>query len=595
METNEGRDLIGISRFINELRRRNVVRSGAAYAVSVWLLIQVSDILLGTFAAPAWVMRGVVIALAVGFPIVLLLSWLYEITTQGVKRTEQVSEAESISVHKGRKIDFAIIGVLMVAVALFAAERFRFIDFGTQPSSSLRSIAVLPFENLSGDIAQEYFSDGMTETLITELSRIAALRVISRQTTDQLKGTSKSIPEIGRQLNIDAVVKGSALLIGERVRITVQLIEAATDVNVWANSFDRESRDVLALHGDVARAIAQEIQIVVTPEEAARLAKVREVNPEAHRLYLLGRYHGHKFELADKEKAIQYFRQAIELDPQYAEAFVGLGDIYGETAFYGSARPQDLWERCRAAAARALEIDSDLAGGHLQYATVALYFDWKWEKAEEKFRQAISLNPNFAQAYQFFAWHLIAMGRTEEAENSIGRTLQLDPLAKFAFMTASDVSYFSGHYDQAIARLQEALDLSRDNPIALSRLGWSYVQKGMFNEAISNMEQAVTILPHEPELSWMLGHAYAVAGKTAEARKILDGLHRLAEQRYVLPYGFAVIHVGLGEYDEALEWLEKAYEERNSWMPFIQVEPRLDPLRSDPRFQDLLRRMNLSG
>jgi TolB-like protein/Flp pilus assembly protein TadD len=585
----------GILQFINELRRRNVFRSGAAYVVTAWLLIQVADILLDTFDAPAWAMRGVVMALAVGFPVVLLLSWLYEVTTQGVKRTEQVSAAESISIHAGRKIDFAIIGVLTVAVALFAVERFKLIEFGTQASSDLSSIAVLPFENLSGDIAQEYFSDGMTETLITELSRIAALRVISRQSSEQYKDTNKSVPEIGRQLNVDAVVKGSALLIGERVRISVQLIEAATDVNRWAASFDRETSDVLALHSDVARAIAKEIEIVVTPEEAARLAEVREVNPEAHRLYLLGRYYAHKFEPADKEKAIGYFRQAIEVDPQYAEAFIGLGDLYGEMAFYGAVNPRDLWERCRAAATRALEIDSDLAGGHLQYATVALYFDWDWERSEENFQRAILLNPNFALAYQMYTWYLIAMGRTEEAEDSSRRALQLDPLAKFAYLTASDVYYWSGQYDRAIARLQEALDLSRDNPLALSRLGWIYVQKGMFAEAIGHMEQAVTLLPQNPELSWMLGHAYAVAGKTSEARKILDDLHRLAEKRYVLPYGFALIHVGLGEHDEALEWLEKAYEERNSWMPFIGGEPRLDPLRADPRFQDLLRRMDLSN
>ena len=584
--------MTGISHFINELRRRNVFRAGAAYVVTAWLLVQVSDILLETFAAPEWAMRGVVVALAIGFPVVLLLAWLYEVTIEGVKRTERVSEVKSGPVHVDRKMDFAIIGVLVVAVALFAAERFRFIDFGTQPSSDLRSIAVLPFKNLSGDIAQDFFSDGMTETLITELSKIAALRVISRQSTEQLKDTGKSIPEIGRQLNVDAVVKGSALLVGDRVRISVQLIEAATDVNRWADSFDRETSDVLALHSDVARAIAQEIQVAVTPEEAARLTKVREVNPEAHRLYLLGRYHSYRFEPADKEKAIDYYRQAIELDPQYAEAFIGLADIYGEMAFYGSV---PLWERCRAAAMRALEIDSSLAGGYLQYATVALYFDWEWERAEENFRRAISLNPNYATAYKMYTWYLIAMGRTEEAGISIGRALQLDPLEKFAYLTASDVYYWSGQYDQAIAKLQDALDLSRDNPLALSRLGWSYLQKGMFTEAIGYMEQAVALLPQEPELSWMLGHAYAVAGKTAEARKVLDDLHRLAEKRYVLPYGFALIHVGLGEHDEALEWLDKAYEDRNSWMPFLQGEPRLDPLRSDPRFQDLLRRMNLSN
>jgi len=586
--------LISISRFINELQRRDVFRSGAAYVVIAWLLIQVADILLGTFAAPTWAMRVLVVALGVGFPVVLMLAWLYEITTHGVKRTEQVSAGETIPAHAGRKTDFVIIGVLIVAVTLFAAERFRLIDFGTSRSTNIRSIAVLPLDNLSGDPEQEYFVDGMTETLIADLSNIGALRVISRQSVMRFKGSDEPMADIARQLNVDAVVEGSALLIGNRVRITVQLIESATDLHLWADNYDRDTSDVLALHSDVARAIAREIQIVVTPEEVARLANVREVNPEAHRLYLLGQYHYYKFNPADMGKAIEYLQQAITLDRQYAQPHVALANIYGAMAFYGWTSPQDAWKKSRAAAAQALEIDSNLADAHAMYAIVDFYFNWEWKNAEENFRQAISLNPNYATAYQFYTWYLIAMSRTEEAQNSIRRALELDPLAIFAYSTASDVFYMSRQYDQAITQLQAALDLNGDDPLALSRLGWSYIQKGMFTEAISNMKRAVTLSPFNQELSWMLGHAYAMAGKTEEARKIIDDLHRLAKIQYVQPYGFALIHVGLEENDAALEWLEKAYQDRNGWMPLLQVEPRFDPLRSDPRFQVLLRRMNLS-
>jgi len=594
LETNKGAVLISISRFINELQRRDVFRSGAAYVVIAWLLIQVADILLGTFAAPTWAMRVLVVALGVGFPVVLMLAWLYEITTHGVKRTEQVSAGETIPAHAGRKTDFVIIGVLIVAVTLFAAERFRLIDFGTSRSTNIRSIAVLPLDNLSGDPEQEYFVDGMTETLIAELSNIGALRVISRQSVMRFKGSDEPMADIARQLNVDAVVEGSALLIGNRVRITVQLIESATDLHLWADNYDRDTSDVLALHSDVARAIAREIQIVVTPEEVARLANVREVNPEAHRLYLLGQYHYYKFNPADMGKAIEYLQQAITLDRQYAQPHVALANIYGAMAFYGWTSPQDAWKKSRAAAAQALEIDSHLADAHAMYAIVDFYFNWEWKNAEENFRQAISLNPNYATAYQFYTWYLIAMSRTEEAQNSIRRALELDPLAIFAYSTASDVFYMSRQYDQAITQLQAALDLNGDDPLALSRLGWSYIQKGMFTEAISNMKRAVTLSPFNQELSWMLGHAYAMAGKTEEARKIIDDLHRLAKIQYVQPYGFALIHVGLEENDAALEWLEKGYQDRNGWMPLLQVEPRFDPLRSDPRFQDLLRRMNLS-
>jgi len=584
--------MASISQFIKELRRRDVFRTGVAYLVVAWLLIQLSDILLETFAAPTWAMRAVVIALAAGFPVVLMLAWVYEITTQGVKRTAQVSEGELISAHGGRQVDFVIIGVLMVAVALFAADRFRWIDFGIVPSIELRSIAVLPFDNLSGDPEQEYFSDGMTETLITELSKISALRVISRQSVMRFKGTNESLPDIARKLNVDALVEGSALLIGEQVRITVQLIEAATDRHLWADNYDRELSDVLALHSEVARSIAHKIRITVTPEEATHLASVREVNPEAYRLYLLGQHHLYKWEPADLDKAIRYFQQAIEVDPQYAQPHAGLAKVYGAIGFYGHLRPRDSFEKERAAAAAALEIDSNLADAHGEYALVYFYFDWDWQKAEEEFLRTISLNSNYAYAHQFYAWFLVAMGHTKEAHTSIKTALQLDPLALLAYMTASDVYYFSRQYDKAITRLHEALDLFPNHPFAHARLGWSYVQKGMFEKAIGESQRAVTLSPDITEHLWMLGYAYAAAGQTTEARKILDDLHDLAKKQYVHAYGFALIHIGLGENDEALEWLERAYQDRNAWMPFMQVAAPLDPLRSDPRFQDLLRRMN---
>ena len=456
----------------------------------------------------------------------------------------------------------------------------------------ITSIAVLPLKNMTGDPEQEYFADGMTEALITELSKIGALRVISRQSVMQFKDTDLSMPEIARRLNVDAVVEGSALQIGDRVRITAQLIEAATDLHLWGDSYDRDLRDVLALHSEVARAIAEAIRIAVTPDETRLLASASEIDPEAHRLYLLGQYHLYKWGPADLEKAIRYFQQAIGLDPDYAQPHVGLATYYGGVGFFGYMPPRLAFEKERAEAALALEIDSNLASAHAEHALVYFYLDWDWQKAEEKFHRVFSLNSNYAYAHQFYAYFLAAMGRTEEAHASIRRALELDPLSVLAYMTASDVLWFSRQYGQAITQLHEALDLFPNDPMALSRLGRNYEQKGMFTEAIGEAERAVTLSPDFIEHYWMLGHAYATAGKTAEARKVLDDLHTLAEKQYVLPFGFAVIHTGLGENDEALEWLERAYQDRNGWMAFLQVVPWLDPLRSDPRFQDLLRRMN---
>ncbi len=582
--------MVSVSQFINELHRRNVFRSGAAYVVIAWLLIQVSDILLETYAAPAWAMRAVVTALAIGFPVVLILAWIYEITTQGVKRTEVDSEGDSISTPAGRQIDFVIIGVLIVAVALFAADRFKWVDFGTVPSIDLRSIAVLPLDNLSGDPEQQYFADGMTETLITELSKIAALRVISRQSVMQFKGTKLSLPEIARKLNVDAVIEGSALLIGDRVRITVQLIEAATDVHLWADNYDRDLSDVLAIHSEVARAIAREIHIAVTPEDSARLADVREVNPEAYRLYLLGRHHHARWVPTELDKAIRYFKQAIELDPQYAKAHVALASSHMLKAFMGAMRPRDAYQMAQAEIALALEIDSNLANVHQQNASLLFYYHWDWEQAEAEFQRALSLNPTYNDSTTY-TWYLAAMDRPDEAHTSIRHALDLNPLWISAYMTASDAYYMSRQYDKAIAQIQEAVNLNLTHPFLNERLGWSYLQKGMFQEAIGELEKAVKVSPGTSEFHWMLGHAYAVAGRTAEARNSLEYLHALAENQYVLPYAFAMIYTGLGENEIAIEWLEKAFDDRNGWMPFINVEPRFDSLRREPEFQALLRRM----
>ncbi len=485
----------------------------------------------------------------------------------------------------------ALVALLAVLIGLNVAGLRERLLGGVAPGQ-ITSIVVLPLDNMMGDTEQDYFVEGMHEALITDLSKIGALKVISRTSAMRYKDTGKPLPQIARELGVDAVLEGSVLRAGNQVRITVQLIEAATERYLWAESYERDLTDILTLQSEVARAIAREIQIAVTPEEAARLASVREVNPEAHRLYLLGQFHLNTWEPAEINKAIRYFQQAIALDPLYSQPHSGLATCYGATAFYGYMPPQQAYEKVKAMTARALELDSNLADAHRSYAANSFYFDWHWEKAEEEFQRAIELNPNYSSAHQFYAWFLAAMGRTEEAHTTIRRALELDPLALTAYLTASDVFYLSRQYDQAITQLQELLDLSPNAPLALSRLGWSYVQKGMFKEAIGEMEQAVTLSPDNTEILGMLGHAYAAAGQTAEARKVLDDLHGLAKKRYVLPYGFALIHTGLGENEKALEWLERAYQDRDGWMPFLQVEPRLDPLRSDPRFQDLLRRMN---
>ena len=464
--------------------------------------------------------------------------------------------------------------------------------FGGAEPARITSIAVLPLKNMTGDPEQEYFADGMTEALITELSKIGALRVISRQSVMQFKYTDLSMPEIARRLNVDAVVEGSALQIGGRVRITAQLIEAATDLHLWGDSYDRDLRDVLALHSEVARAIAEAIRIAVTPDEARLLASASEIDPEAHRRYLLGQYHVEIWFPADLEKAIEYFEDAIEIDPGFAKAYAGLAESYEAVNFFGYMPRLDYIDKWRTAIELSLEFDSNLPDAHRANAGINYYHDWNWGAAEQSFKRAISRNRSFFEAYHYYTWFLLAMGRPEEAHMRIKQALELNPLAINAYLTSSDVFYMSRQYDQAIEQLNEILAMSPNASFAHSRLGWSYLQKGLFDEAITAMETAVNMSPDATEHRWMLGHAYGMAGQTAKARDVLNYLHGLAKEQNVHAIGFALVHVGLGEFDMALEWLEIAYRNHDSWMVYLNVWPPLDRLRSDPRFQDLLRRMN---
>lgn len=482
----------------------------------------------------------------------------------------------------------ALLAVLVVMNAVGLRDRLTPGD----AELPITAIAVLPLKNLTGDPEEEYFADGMTEALITELSKIGALQVISRQSVMRFKGTGVPMPEIGRQLNVDAVVEGSVMHVGKTVRISVQLIAAATDRHLWAESYDRDFEDVLSVHSEVARSIAGEIHIAVTPQETARLTGDRKVHPDAYRHYLWGRYHLYRWEPQEQEKAIRNFEQAIALDPQYAAAYAGLADCYGTINFFGFRPPRDYVDKWRDTVALALELDDSLANAYEAAAVISYYYDWDWIEAETAFRRAISLNENYADAYQLYTWYLLAMGRFEDAQTRIDQAIELDPLAINALLTASDVLYVSRQFERAVTKLQEVLVLDEENPVTLARLGASFVQLGRLKEAIANLERAVSKSDGNTEHLWMLGYAYAVAGREAEARDVLDRLDELAEKQHVQAYGFAVILVGLKEYDEALGRLQQAYRDHNPRMVYLQVTPQLDPLRHDPRFQHLVGRMN---
>jgi serine/threonine protein kinase/Flp pilus assembly protein TadD len=461
----------------------------------------------------------------------------------------------------------------------------------------IQSVAVLPLADLSDQQpAPDYFADGMTEALITDLAKIKALRVISRTSVMQYKGVQRPLPQIARELNVDAVVEGSVLRSGKRVRITAQLIDAATDQHLWAESYERDLRDVLSLQGEVARAIANDIQVKLTPQEQARLVSARSVDPEAYQLYLKGRFYWNKRTEAGLKKGIEYFHQAIDLDPNYALAYAGIADCYSLLGWdlFGPLPPREALPIAKAAARKALETDDSLAEAHNSLAWTKLAFDWDWTGAEREFKRAIELNPGYAITHHWYAECLAGMGRYAEALAEIRQAQELDPLSLIISSIVGWVLYFDRKNDQAIAEFRKTLELDPNFWVAHWTLGRAYEQKAMFTEAIAEIQKAIDFSGSSPLSLAALGHTYAVSGRRAEAERVLNQLKDSSKQTYISPYGIAAIHAGLGEKDQAFLWLEKAYEERSGWLIWLRAEPGSDPLRSDPRFQDLLRRIGLT-
>ncbi len=465
----------------------------------------------------------------------------------------------------------------------------------SQPATDgrIETLAVLPLANLSGDPEQDYFADGMTEALIADLAKIGALRVISRTSAMQYKGAKKPLPEIARELNVDAVVEGSVMRVGERVRITAQLIEAATDQHLWAESYDRELCDILMLQSEVAKAIAHEIKIKLTPQEQACLTCVRQVDPEAHELYLKGRYHWNKRTDEGLHKAIDYFDRAIERDSSYAFAYAGVADCYNILGFYSLLPPKETFPKARTAAAKALEIDDVIAEAHASLAFVKLYYDWEWPAAERGFKRAIQLNPGYATAHHWYAEYLLASEQSDDAIAEFRRARELDPLSLIINAGVGWAFYFARQYDLATEQFKMTLDMDPNFIPARLFLGQAYQQKAMYEEAIAEFGKALDLSGSATEIMAELGHVYAVSGRKGEAQKVLDELKELSERRYVSPYGIAIVHIGLGDAEQAFAWLDRAYEERSHFMALIKVDPRLDCIRPDPRFENLLQRIGL--
>jgi TolB-like protein/DNA-binding winged helix-turn-helix (wHTH) protein/Tfp pilus assembly protein PilF len=487
-------------------------------------------------------------------------------------------------------LTLALIAALLLG---FNIDKLRTRIFAKSGSLEIRSIAVLPLDNLSKDPSQDYFSDGITDALTTELAQIGSLRVISRTSAMHFKGTRETLPEIGRELNVDAVVEGSITRSENRVRITAQLIEAPSDRHLWAKSYERDLKDILTLQDEVARDIAKEIRVKLTPEERTRLATVRPIDPAAHEAYLKGRYYLNKRTEEGFGRAIEYFSEAIQKDPNYALGHSGLADSYVLLGEYSLTPAKEAFTKAREAAAKALELDDSLAEAHNALAAVKEDYDWDWLGAEREFQRAIELNPGYATAHQWYAELLSELGRHEQALAQIKQGQQLDPFSLIVNVVYADALRTAGEDDLAIEQLRKTLEIDPNFAHAHFHLGMTYLRKGTFAEAIAEFQRAATLSPNVTDYKGGLGYAYARAGKRAEARKVLDELKERSRRRYVSWFYIAVIYAGLDEKDQAFTCLEKAYTQHEQGFVVMNREPMFDPLRSDPRFADLLLRMNL--
>ncbi len=482
------------------------------------------------------------------------------------------------------------IGIAVIIVLLIIG-RFIFFQEKIKP---IDSIAVLPLENLSRDPSQDYFSDGMTEALISDLAKIGSLKVISRTSAMRYKKTDKSLPEIAKELRVDAVVEGSVLLTGDRVRINAQLIEAKTDQHLWAEQYERDLKNVLALQNEVARAIATEIKINLTPLEQSQLERSPIINPEAQKAYLKGLYYWNKRTEEALKKSIEYFELAVEQDPSYALAYVGLADAYIVISEWGGIKPNDAYQKAKALAMKALEIDDELAEAHISLATSKYFYDFDWTGAESAFRRGIELKPSYATAHQWYAEYLLFKKRYDEALGEIRRALDLDPLSLIINSTYGIILYDAGKVDQSFEQFRVTLEMDPDFFPAHYMLHLVYLSEGMFEKSVEELEKIYLYVGASEEDIKNIRKAFETSGMRGVYHLNLEILGELSKSQYVDPYHFAANYAALGEVDKAFEWLEVSYREHTALaITWFRVDKRFNDFCKDPRFKDLLKKFGL--
>ncbi|HEX9773391.1 MAG TPA: tetratricopeptide repeat protein [Steroidobacteraceae bacterium] len=594
-----------MSGFWSELKRRNVVKVGIAYGAAGWVVVQIAAVLFPLFGAPTWILKVVTTLVVLGFPLALVFAWAFELTPHGLKRSDDVQPDVSTTRRTGRQLDFLIIGVLAVAVALFALDKFALdekpralqspADAAGEPAQpaavgARNSIAVLPFVNMSNDPDQEYFSDGIAEELLNALARVKALKVAARTSAFSFKGKDVDLREVGRKLNVATVLEGSVRKSGERLRITAQLIDVGTGYHLWSEIYDRELTDIFAIQDDITSRIVSALQVHLDGG-AVSPAPSQQVDAAVYQIVLRGRFHWNQRSPEGFAKAAELLQEATRRASDYAPAYAGLADVYLSQYDYGLLSWDESTVRARAAATKALELDDMSAAAHTSLAHILLH-EWEWQSAEQQFRRAIELDPSYTLAQHWYALCLTALGRTDEAVKAMHRALQLDPLSVRINADLGMAFLAAGMHEEAVAQEGRALELAPGAAGPRWIRGMALEQMGRFDDAEADMKAAFDAWSGDGNIKGSLGHLYAISGKQAEARVLLTELTTQTDAGDVAFFA-ALICAGLNETDAALTWLERAVDERSGSVRYLKIDPRLADLRHEPRYRQLMERVGL--
>ncbi len=583
--------------FWQELKRRKVIRVVTVYAAAAFVIIELTNNITEPLSLPEWVPTLVIVLLAIGFLISIVMSWVYDITPEGIEKTKSVKEAQEELHEKSTRINsWKIVSFvsIMIIIGLLVVNIFNARNRKKDFNKLERSIAVLPFDNMSVDEEYAHMGDAITDEIILELQKIHEFdRVLSRTSTMQYKSNRPTIPEIAEKLGVNYIVEGSIQRHNKEVSIRVQVICANPEDHIWGDKFEGKWDNIFSIQDEIAFKVANELKTVLSPEDMRKIEKNPTENIEAYNLYLKGRYYWNKRTTEGFQTAIEYFNQAIEEDPVYPLAYAGIADCYNLLGWHDMFPSKEVYPKAKAAAEKALMMDDALAEAHASLAYVKMLYDWDWEAAEKDFKRAIELNPNYALAHQWYSEYLEYMGRHDISIIEAERAQELDPLSPGINHNLGLVFYSARQYNKAIEEYKNLLEIAPDFEIAYNFLGLAYSGLGMYDTALVQVQKAIELSGKQSPLYFgTLGFIYASMGNRVKAMEIIDYLLELDQHRYIAPVSLAIIYGALDLKDQAFECMENGYEVRDDFMMCLKSSPRFDSLRSDPRFQDLVERMN---